>query len=106
SSNTLHVVVVADTVSVYVNGRYAAQFPVNTFSGRAGLIATTFDESNSTSCTFTDAWVWNLAFQTPEVALAPTLTPTVTPSPTFTPSPTPTLTPAERAGITPITVQN
>ena len=90
--NTLMLVGLGDTYTVYINGQYADVFADDQLmeEGRVGLVASTFDESEATHCTFTDAWVW--AITDPGASAGPVVSPT--PSPTLTPPSTPMSTPS------------
>jgi hypothetical protein len=73
-SNQLALVAVGDIFSVYVNGRYSAQFRDNSLTeGFLGLMGGTYENSDETYCTFTDAFVYNLDLN----ALPATPTPAV-----------------------------
>jgi hypothetical protein len=76
-TNELLLVGVGDTFSVYVNGNYSAQFQDDTLTnGLVGLMGGTYESSDESGCTFSDAFVFSL-----DSAIAP-------------PAPTPT-SPAE-----------
>jgi uncharacterized protein YraI len=76
-TNDISLVVVGNTFSVYVNDEYSAQFQDDTLtSGLVGLMGGTFESSDESGCTFSDAFVYSL-----DSTVAP-------------PSPTPTLPPA------------
>jgi hypothetical protein len=75
--NTLVIVGIGDTFTVYINGEFAQTFTDSEHPrGEVALMAGTFDESEASSCTFTNAWVWDLNATSPP----PTPTPTATPA--------------------------
>jgi hypothetical protein len=75
-TNDIILVGVGTTFSVYVNGHYSAQFQDDTLvNGLVGLMGGTFENSDESGCTFTDAFVFSL-----DSAVAP-------PAPTSTPAP-------------------
>ncbi|MBC6934369.1 MAG: hypothetical protein DWB42_00845 [Chloroflexi bacterium] len=70
--NQLLLVADGDTFDVYVNGEYADTFEADDLdSGRVGVMAGTYDESDETNCTFTRTWVWVLGETPPPGVLIP-----------------------------------
>ena len=56
--------------TVFLNGQRAGQFEDPALAaGQAALMAGTFDESDETRCTFTDAWVFDLSAGAPAANL-------------------------------------
>jgi hypothetical protein len=60
-TNDIAMIAAGDTFSVYVNGEYAAQFQDDTLeTGVVGLMGGTFESSDESGCTFSDAFVFSL----------------------------------------------
>jgi uncharacterized protein YraI len=60
-TNDITMIAAGDTFSVYVNGEYSAQFQDDTLeTGVVGLMGGTFESSDESGCTFTDAFVFSL----------------------------------------------
>ncbi|MEO8610325.1 MAG: SH3 domain-containing protein [Chloroflexota bacterium] len=60
-TNELILVAVGDTFSVYINGHYSAQFQDDTLkNGLVGLMGGTYESSDKSDCTFSDAFVYSL----------------------------------------------
>ncbi len=77
-TNQLVLVAQGDTFSLYVNGNYSAQFQDDTLpSGQVAMMAGTFDESDESYCTFSNAWVYSLD----ESSIPATPVPADTPAP-------------------------
>ncbi len=75
-TNEIILVAVGDTFSMYVNGHYSAQFKDDTLvQGLLGLMGGTYEASDATSCTFTNAFVFDLnPGTTPNPAPTPVIT--------------------------------
>jgi serine/threonine-protein kinase len=74
-SNRLMVVAINNRFDVFINNQFATTFRDSNATIRQGIVgvmASTFDESEETGCTFTNTWVWDL---NPDAVL-PTPTPT------------------------------
>jgi hypothetical protein len=57
--NDLMIVAIDDIFNVYINGEYVDFFRDDAFTeGAIALMGATFEGSDETYCTFTDAWVW------------------------------------------------
>jgi hypothetical protein len=60
-TNEVILVAAGDTFSVYVNGNYSAQFQDDTLTnGLVGLMGGTYESSDASGCTFSDAFVFSL----------------------------------------------
>lgn len=71
-TNQLTVVASGDSFTAYLNGEFAGQFSDDTFEdGGVALAASTFESSDESDCTFTDAWVWRLAEPPPPAGPVP-----------------------------------
>lgn len=71
-TNQLEIVAAGNSYTAYLNGEFAGQFTEDTFSsGQVSLAASTYDQSDESNCTFTDAWVWTLNTLPPPAGLVP-----------------------------------
>ncbi|MBZ0287224.1 MAG: SH3 domain-containing protein [Anaerolineae bacterium] len=74
--NELILVGVGDTFSLYVNGEYSAQFQDDTLTnGLVGLMGGTYESSDESGCTFSDAFVFSLDSAVAPPAPTPTAPP-------------------------------
>jgi hypothetical protein len=61
--NTMVLVAIGGSFSVYVNGELAGEFTDATLpEGNVGVLGGTFENSEETYCDFTDAWIWELDY--------------------------------------------
>jgi hypothetical protein len=66
-SNDVLLLARGDTFEVYLNGEFATQFKdTHVPTGKAGILAGTFEKSDKTNCTFTNSWLWSLDTGSPE----------------------------------------